>query len=130
MVVDCLPRKPRGEPCESESPLARSASLALRNGNSVDPACNVEMVQPSKPEMVGPGLARPLGVSQMHIWKLTRQFKDGRLNVRSPLRGSATFEELGNTLGTAQWQTRKMKEQGLLCYTCREAVARFARGRG
>jgi hypothetical protein len=27
--------------------------------------------------------ARSLGVSQAHIWKLTRQFKHGKLNVGS-----------------------------------------------
>jgi hypothetical protein len=72
----------------------------------------------------GRGLARALGVSQMYIWKLTRQFKDGKLNVRSPLSGNATFEELGNALGTAQWQTRKMKGQGLLRETTRQMIQR------
>ena len=32
----------------------------------------------------GRRLARKLGVGQMYIWKLTRQFKDGKLSVRSP----------------------------------------------
>jgi hypothetical protein len=58
----------------------------------------------------------------MYIWKLTRQFKDGKLNVRSPLSGNATFEELGNALGTAQWQTRKLKGQGLLRETTRQMI--------
>ena len=40
----------------------------------------------------------------------------------------ATFEELGRELGSAQWQTRKMREQGLLRCTYREAVARMVRG--
>jgi hypothetical protein len=64
----------------------------------------------------------------MYIWKLTRQFKDGKLNVRSPCSGSATFEELGRELASAQLQTRKMKEQGLLRCTYREAVAKMVRG--
>ena len=34
-------------------------------------------------------------------------------------------EELGQALGSAQWQTRKMKEQGLVRCTYREGVARF-----
>jgi hypothetical protein len=76
----------------------------------------------------GRGLARALGVSQMYIWKLTRQFKDGKLNVRSPCSGSATFEALGRELASAQWQSRKMKEQGLLRCTYREAGAKIVRG--
>jgi hypothetical protein len=72
----------------------------------------------------GRGLARVLGVSQMYIWKLTRQFKDGNLNVRSPCSGAATFEELGRALGTARWQTRKMRKQGLLRETTRQMIAR------
>jgi hypothetical protein len=46
----------------------------------------------------------------------------------SPCSGSATFEELGQALASAKWQTRKMKEQGLLRCTYREAVARMVRG--
>jgi hypothetical protein len=42
--------------------------------------------------------------------------------------GSATFEELGQALASAKWKTRKMKEQGLLRFTYREAVARMVRG--
>jgi hypothetical protein len=72
----------------------------------------------------GRGLARELGVSQMYIWKLTRQFKDGKLNVRSPCSGAATFEELGRALGSARWQTKKMKEQGLLRETTRQMIER------
>jgi len=60
----------------------------------------------------------------MYIWKLTRQFEDGKLNVRSPLSGGATFEELGSALGSARWQTRKMKEQGLLRETTRQMMER------
>jgi hypothetical protein len=64
----------------------------------------------------------------MYVRKLGRKFANGTLQVRSPLSGSATFEELGQALGSAKWQTRKMKEQGLLRYTYLEAVARFGRG--
>jgi hypothetical protein len=60
----------------------------------------------------------------LYISKLTRQFKDGNLNVRSPCSGAATFEELGRALGTARWQTRKMREQGLLRETTRQMFAR------
>jgi hypothetical protein len=81
-----------------------------------------------KPRWSGRGLARVLGVSPMDVRKLGRQFKDGKLNVSSPLSGAATFEELGKELGQAKWQTRKMKEQGLLRYTYREAAARMIRG--
>jgi hypothetical protein len=66
-------------------------------------------------------------VNQTYIWKLMRQFKDGKLNVRSACSGAAPFEELGRALGSAKWQTRKMKEQGLQRCTYREAVAWFAR---
>jgi hypothetical protein len=61
-------------------------------------------------------------VSLVYVRKLGRQFKDGKLNVRSPLSGAATFEELGRELGLAQWQTRKMKEQGLLRETNRHCA--------
>jgi hypothetical protein len=82
-----------------------------------------------KPRWSGRELARELGVSPMYVRKLGRQFRDGKLNVRSPLSGAATFEELGQALGPAKLQTRKMKEQGLLRYTYREAVGRFVRDR-
>jgi hypothetical protein len=39
------------------------------------------------------------------------------------------FEELGQALASANWRSRKMREQGLLRYTTyREAVAWFTRG--
>jgi hypothetical protein len=107
-------RAPRPWRCETETQLIRHVTLKWCNDLNR--------------RWSGRGLARALGVSQTYIWKLTRQFKDGKLNVHSPLSGSATFEELGNALGTAQWQTRKMKEQGLLRCTYREAVARMVRG--
>jgi hypothetical protein len=72
----------------------------------------------------GRELARILGVSQMYVWKLPRQFADGRLNVTSTVKGSATFEELGRELAAAKWRTRKMREQGLLRETTRQMVDR------
>ena len=56
-----------------------------------------------KPRWSGRGLARVLGVSPMYVRKLGRKFADGTLQVRSPLSGAATFEELGEALGPANW---------------------------
>jgi hypothetical protein len=103
-------RAPRPWRCEVETQLIRHVTLKWCNDLNR--------------RWSGRGLARALGVSQMYIWKLTRQFKEGKLNVRSPLSGSATFEELGQALGSAQWQTRKMRQQGLLRETTRQAAAR------
>jgi len=103
-------RAPRPWRCETETQLIRH--VALKWCNDLNRRWS------------GRGLARRLGVSQMYIWKLTRQFEGGKLNVRSPLSGGATFEELGSALGSARWQTRKMKEQGLLRETTRQMMER------
>ena len=124
-----LPESLAVEPRESASALADSASLALRSGTKLIRHVALKWCNDLDRRWSGRGLARKLGVSQTYIWKLTRQFKDGKLNVRSPLSGAATFEELGKALGPANWQSRKMREQGLLrCTTYREAVARMIRG--
>jgi len=96
--------------CEAESQLIRHLTLKW---------CN-DLNRPWS----GRQLARILGVSQMYVWKLTRQFADGQLNVRSPLSGNATYIELGRELLRAQFQTRKMREQGLLRETTRQMVDR------
>lgn len=103
-------RAPRPWRCETETQLIRH--VALKWCNDLNRRWS------------GRGLARELGVGQMYIWKLTRQFKDGKLNVRSPCSGAATFEELGRALGSARWQTKKMKEQGLLRETTRQMIER------
>jgi hypothetical protein len=72
----------------------------------------------------GRKLARILGVSPTYIWKLSQQFKDGNLNVRSPLSSACTLEELGKAIGAARGQTRKMREQGLLRETIRQLINR------
>ena len=124
-----LPGSISAEPRESASSLAGAASLALRSGTKLIRHVALKWCNDLDRRWSGRGLARKLGVSQTYIWKLTRQFKDGKLNVRSPLSGAATFEELGKALGPANWQSRKMREQGLLrCTTYREAVARMIRG--
>jgi hypothetical protein len=107
-------RAPRPWRCEAETQLIRH--VALKWCNDLNRRWSDR------------GLARKLGVSQTYIRKLTRQFEDGKLNVRSPLSGSATFEELGQALASAKWQSRMMKERGLLRCTYREAVARMVRG--
>ena len=103
-------RRPRPWRCETESQLIRH--LTLRWCNEIDRKWS------------GRKLARILGVSQMYVWKLTQQFKDGNLNVRSPLGSASTLEELGKALGSARSQTRKMREQGLLRETTRQMIAR------
>ena len=103
-------RAPRPWRCEAETQLIRH--VALKWCNDLNRRWS------------GRGLARALGVSQKYIWKLTQQFKDGKLNVHSPYSGAATFEELGRALGSARWQTRKMKEQGLLRETPRQMIDR------
>jgi len=103
-------RAPRPWRCKAETQLIRH--VALKWCNDLNRRWS------------GRRLARILGVSQMYVWKLTRQFADGRLNVRSPVSGSATFEELGRELAAAKWRTRKMREQGLLRETTRQMVDR------
>jgi len=103
-------RAPRPWRCEAETQLIRHVALKWCN----DP----------NHRWSGRRLARILGVSQMYVWKLTRQFADGRLNVRSPLSGGATFEELGRELAAAKGRTRKMREQGLLRETTRQMIDR------
>jgi hypothetical protein len=103
-------RAPRPWRCETETQLIRH--VALKWCNDLNRRWS------------GRGLARELGVSQTYIWKLTRQFQNGKLNVRSPLSSAATFEELGRALGSARWQTRKMKGQGLLRETTRGIIKR------
>ena len=121
MPFICPPRKPRDETSRKLSALAGAASLALRDRNSVDPARCPQVVQRSQPAMVRSWTRAGAG---LYISKLTRQFKDGNLNVRSPCSGAATFEELGRALGSARWQTKKMKEQGLLRETTRQMIER------
>src|SRR5580704_17673174 len=54
MPLICPPRKPRDETSRKLSALAGAASLALRDGNSGDPACCAQVVQRSEPAMVWP----------------------------------------------------------------------------
>jgi hypothetical protein len=103
-------RRPRPWRCETESQLIRH--LTLRWCNDIDRKWS------------GRKLARILGVSPTYIWKLSQQFKDGNLNVRSPLSSACTLEELGKAIGAARGQTRKMREQGLLRETIRQLINR------
>jgi biotin operon repressor len=103
-------RQPRPWRCETETQLIRH--VTLRGCNDIDRKWS------------GRKLARILGVSQMYVWKLTQQFEDGNLNVRSPLGSASSLEELGKALGSARRQTREMREQGLLRETTRQMIDR------
>lgn len=69
--------------------------------------------QPSKGGLAGIGKTKRPVMSQRSTPK--------RMTFRSG-------EELGRELGPAPWQTRKMKERGLLRCSFRETVARMVRG--
>jgi hypothetical protein len=103
-------RAPRPWRCETETQLIRHVVL--------------KWCHDMNRQWSGRGLARVLGVSQTYICKLRRQFQDGELNVLSPLSGTATFGDLGKALVSAQCETRRMKEQGLLRETSRQMIDR------
>lgn len=125
MALVCCLRKP----LEGASSLAGAASLALQTKTQLIRHVTLKRYSDLNRSWTGRGLALALGASQAYIGKLTRQFEDGKLSVGSPWALLAlSFEELGQALGSAKWQTRKMKEQGLLRCTYREAVAMLVRG--
>ena len=120
----CLLRKPHGETSRKPKPVGmrRVPGVARRRPSYRHIVLN--WCNDLNRTWSGRGLARALGVSQAYIWKLTRQFNDGRLNVRSPCGGAATFKELGRELVSARVVTQRMKEQGLLRETSRQMIDR------